>query len=128
MSKKMQAPRRPKPSARVLGRVLKMLFRYYPVLVPVAVGCILLAAITAAIPAVFMQQVIAAIEEAQANATPWAEASKIILPKVVLLGVFYAGSFVAIILQTQLIAVITQGFLYKLRRTMFDKMQNLPIR
>ena len=56
MSKKMQAPRRPKPSARVLGRVLKMLFRYYPVLVPVAVGCILLAAITAAIPAVFMQQ------------------------------------------------------------------------
>ena len=128
MSKQMQAPRRPKPSARVLGRVLKMLFRYYPVLVPVAVGCILLAAITAAIPAVFMQQVIAAIEEAQANATPWSEASKIILPKVVLLGVFYAGSFVAIILQTQLIAVITQGFLYKLRRTMFDKMQNLPIR
>ena len=128
MSKKMQAPRRPKPSARVLGRVLKMLFRYYPVLVPVAVGCILLAAVTAAIPAVFMQQVIAAIEQAQANATPWAEASKVILPKVFLLGAFYAGSFIAIILQTQLIAVITQGFLYKLRRTMFDKMQNLPIR
>ena len=44
------------------------------------------------------------------------------------LGIFYAISWVAIIAQTQLMAVITQGFLCKLRRTMFDKMQNLPIR
>ncbi len=127
MAKKMQPPR-PKASPRVLGRVLKMLFRYYPVLVPVTVFCILIAAVTAAIPAVFLQQVIAAIEQAKALATPWSEAAKTILPKVFLLGCFYVVSFIAIILQTQLIAVITQGFLYKLRRTMFDKMQNLPIR
>ena len=51
-----------------------------------------------------------------------------ILPKVILLAIFYVISWIAIILQTQLMAVITQGFLCKLRRTMFDKMQNLPIR
>ncbi len=128
MAKQMQMKGRPKASPRVLGRVLKMLFRAYPVLVPVTIGCILLAAITAALPAVFMQQVIAEIELAQAARAPWAEVSKIILPKVLLLGCIYAAALVAIILQTQLIAVITQGFLCKLRREMFDKMQDLPIR
>ncbi len=128
MAKKQNMPRRPKASPRVLGRVLKMLFHYYPVLVPITIFCILLAAVTAALPAIFMQQVIAAIEQAQAAHTPWDEAAKVILPKVLTLGCFYLASLIAIILQTQLIAVITQGFLYKLRRTMFDKMQDLPIR
>ena len=124
---KPQMPKRPKPNMGVLRRVLKMLFSYYPVLMPLTVGCILLSAVTAAIPAIFMQQVIAAIEKWQGFGT-WAEASAEILPKVLLLASFYVLSLIAIILQTQLMAVITQGFLCKLRRTMFDKMQNLPIR
>ena len=128
MSKKAVMPPRPKASPRVLLRVLKMLFRYYPVLLPITVFCILLSAVTAALPAIFMQQVIAAIEQAQLDSTPWTQAVSVILPKVVKLACFYAASFLAIILQTQLIAVITQGFLCKLRRTMFDRMQDLPIR
>ncbi|MBQ9801755.1 MAG: ABC transporter ATP-binding protein [Clostridia bacterium] len=121
-------PKRPKASPRVLGRVLKMLFGYYPVLAPIIVVCILVSAVTAALPAVFMQQVIAAIEQAQVSGTPWSEAAGEIISKVLLLAVFYMISWVAIILQMQLMAIITQGFLCKLRRTMFNKMQNLPIR
>ena len=128
MSKKPEMSKRPPVNPRVLGRVLKMLFRYYPVLVPVAIACILVSAVTAALPAIFMQQVIAAIEEAQLSGLSWSAAAGEIVPKVILLGVFYVISWVAIILQTQLMAVITQGFLYKLRRTMFDKMQDLSIR
>ena len=128
MSKKPEMSKRPPVNPRVLGRVLKMLFRYYPVLVPVAIACILISAVTAALPAIFMQQVIAAIEAAQLSGLSWSAAAGEIVPKVILLGVFYVISWVAIILQTQLMAVITQGFLYKLRRTMFDKMQDLPIR
>ncbi len=123
-----QMPKRPKPSMRVLGRTMRMLFSYYPVLMPVTILCILISAVTAALPPVFMQQVIAEIEAAVASASTWETASKIIIPKVLLLGVFYAISWAAIIVQTQLMAVITQGFLCKMRRTMFDKMQNLPIR
>ncbi len=105
-----------------------MLFRFYPVLVPIVIVCILVSAVTAALPAVFMQQVIAEIEAAQASGITWQSAAEGIVPKVLLLGVFYVISLSAIILQTQLMAVITQGFLCKLRRTLFDKMQNLPIR
>ena len=125
---KPQMPKKPKPSMRVLGRTMKMLFSYYPVLMPVTVVCILISAVTAALPPVFMQQVIAEIESAVASGSSWATASEIIIPKVVLLGIFYVISWAAIILQTQLMAIITQGFLCKMRRTMFDKMQNLPIR
>ena len=125
---KPQMPKKPKPSLRVLGRTMKMLFSYYPVLMPVIVLCILIAAVTAAIPPIFMQKVIAEIEVAVENSSDWATAATTIVPMVVLLGVFYAIAWAFIALQTQLMAVVTQGFLCKLRRTMFDKMQNLPIR
>ena len=128
MSKPMMKQARLKPSAKVLGRVLSMLFKFYPVLVPIVIVCILVSAVTAALPAIFMQQVIAEIEVAQQSGSSWQLAAGNIVPKVVLLGVFYVISLCAIILQTQLMAVITQGFLCKLRRTLFDKMQNLPIR
>ena len=120
--------KRPKPSMRVLTRTMKMLFSYYPVLMPVTILCILISAVTAALPPVFMQQVIAEIEAAVESGSDWSVASKVIVPKVILLGVFYAISWAAIVLQTQLMAVITQGFLCKMRGAMFDKMQNLPIR
>ena len=125
---KSQMPKRPKPSMRVLGRTMKMLFSYYPVLMPVIVVCILIAAVTAALPPVFMQQIIAEIETAVENKTTWEEAAKVILPKITLLGAFYAVAWVLIALQTQLMAIVTQGFLCKMRRTLFDKMQSLPIR
>ncbi len=125
---KPQMPKRPKASPKVLGRVMKMLFSYYPVLMPITILCILISAVTAALPPVFMQQVIAEIETATAQHLTWEAAAETIVPKVILLGTFYVISWVAIILQTQLMAVITQGFLAKLRRTMFDKMQDLPIR
>ena len=128
MSKQANMPKRPKASPKVLGRVLKMLFRFYPVLVPITIVCILISAVTAALPAIFLQQVIASIEEAQLASLTWELAAEVIVPKVLLLAVFYSVSLVAIILQMQLMAVITQGFLCKLRREMFDKMQSLPIR
>ena len=111
----------------MLKRVLKMLFEFYPVLAPVAIVCILISAAASALPPIFMQQVIAAIETWQQSGD-WAGASQVIVPKVVLLGGLYCFSIVAVITQTQLMAVITQGFLSKMRCRMFDGMQNLPIK
>ena len=115
MSNKQSMMKRPKASPRVLARVLKMLFGYYPVLAPIIVVCILISAVTAALPAVFMQQVIAAIEQAQLSGATWSDASGEIVQKVILLASLYVISWIAIILQTQLMAIITQGFLCKLR-------------
>ena len=120
-------PPKRKMNFGALKRVIKMLYGYYPKLLPIAVACIIFAAITAALPAIFQQQVIAAIED-WFQSRDWASAKLVIIPKVMILAVFYLLSLCACILQTQLMAIITQGFLGKMRKTMFNGMQNLPIK
>ncbi|MBQ7500258.1 MAG: ABC transporter ATP-binding protein [Clostridia bacterium] len=112
---------------KILLRVLKMLRQSYPVLLPIAIGCILFSAACATAPAVFQQQVIKDITTALAEKQTWEYASKIILPKVTILIVLYLLSITAITAQTQLMAYMTQGFLDKMRVKMFREMQNLPI-
>ncbi len=111
----------------ILARVIKMLFGYYPVLMPIALACIIFAAIVATIPAIFQQQIIADIQ-LWYESGDWTGASKVILPKIFILIAIYCVAIVAITIQTQLMAYITQGFLNKLRCTMFEKMQSLPIK
>ncbi len=116
-----------KPSGKVVARVLKKLVGYYPALVPLTAVCIIFSAITAAIPAIFIQNIIAVIEKWTASGD-WASASAEIMPKIFLLASLYVISIIAILIHTQLNAYITQGFLSKLRCAMFDGMQNLPIK
>ena len=118
---------RPKFKGNVLKRLIKMLFGYYPVLVPLTILCILFTAIVSAIPAVFLQQVTALIESYQVTGS-WELGKTEILPKIALLASMYVLSLFSITADTQLMAYITQGFLCKLRRTMFEGMQNLPIK
>jgi len=110
-----------------IGRVLKMLMGFYPVLLPITIVCIIFSAATSAIPALFQQNVIASIEKWYETGD-WASAKEEIVPMVILLAVLYVISIICITLQTQLMAYMTQGFLCKMRRSMFDGMQNLPIK
>ncbi len=110
-----------------LKRVLKMLIGYYPVLVPITAFCIIFSAATASVPAIFQQQIIADIE-IWFRTGDWDGASKVIIPKVLILVGLYVLSILSITLYTQLMAYITQGFLNKMRCAMFDKMQDLPIK
>ncbi len=131
MSKPMGRPigmgGRPKAKKGTLPRVIKMLFRFYPVLAPLTVCCILFAAATASLPPLFMQSVISAIEK-WVSTGDWVGASKEIIPKVITLVCFYLVSICAIVTQTQLMAYMTQGFLNKMRQSVFNGMQNLPIK
>lgn len=110
-----------------LKRVFKMLFSYYPVLLPLTLLCILFAAVTAALPAIFQQQILEVIEQFF-KSRDWAGAKAEILPKIITLGSIYLVSLTAVFTHTQLMAYITQGFLSKMRKTLFSKMQNLPIK
>ena len=58
---KKPADRRPVTKG-VLSRSLKILFRAYPVLMTVVVVCLVFSAVTAAIPSIFLQKVLAIIE------------------------------------------------------------------
>ncbi len=125
---KHQPPMKRKIDMKMLGRVVKMLFGYYPVMVPVSIVCILFAAITAAIPAIFLEQVTNAITYSVENGLGWDEASGLIVPKVLILVGFYVVSIIAVTLETQLMAGVTQSFLGKMRKTLFEGMQDLPIK
>lgn len=109
-----------------LSRTLKLLFGFYPVLMPLTAVCIVFSAGASAIPAVFMQKVIGVIEVWQQTGD-WASASAEIIPKVIILAGLYVLSMLAITVYTQAMAYITQGFLSKMRMRMFGSMQNLPI-
>jgi len=116
----------PTGQGKILLRLLKMLFAAYPVLLPVTVCCIVFSAVTATMPAIFQQQVIAQIE-IWYQSGDWTAASQVILPKIAVLAGLYVISLLTITAETQLMATITQGFLNKMRCAMFKKMQDLPI-
>ncbi|MBE6778998.1 MAG: ABC transporter ATP-binding protein [Ruminococcaceae bacterium] len=123
--KKMPA----KATYPVLLRVLRLLFKAYPVLMPLTVVCIVFSAAVSSIPAIFTQKVLAVVTTCLENGTlSWEVARTEILPLILILITLYLLSVAAITAHSQLMATITQGFLSKMRCAMFDGMQNLPIR
>ena len=120
-----------KPNKKVnphtFKRIMKTLIGYYPVLVPVTVFCILFSAIAAAIPDIFIQKIIAIIEVWQPDKN-WTAAVKEITPLMVILISMYVISIIAVTVYSELMAFITQGYLSKMRISMFGGMQNLPIK
>ncbi len=120
-------PRLDKAKRKSLGRVIKMLYQAYPVLVPLTAGCILFSSLVSAAPSLFTQQIISAIEKWYISGD-WASAKAEIFPLITILIVLYVLSLLSMFTYNQLMAYITQGFLNKMRKTMFNKMQNLPIK
>ena len=111
----------------VLRRLLRTLFEFYPVLLPVTMVCILINAIVSAAPSIFMQNVIALVDSSYKSGD-WSSVSGRILTYVGVLVVMYVISLIAGAFYTQMMAIITQGSLKKLRQKMFSHMQDLPIR
>ena len=153
MPPKGSAMGKPKMDKGLLKRILGLLIKSYPVLIPIVVLCIVLSAVVSSIPSIFMQKVFAAVdvrigvirdaagvsgletiskEWITANSAflseQWSIAKSEILPLVGILIGLYALSIIFITVQTQLMAKITQGFLDKMRCKMFDGMQDLPIK
>ena len=111
----------------VLRRLLRMLFEFYPVLLPVTMVCIVINAVVSAIPSVFMQNIIQIVDDSYKGGD-WDSVAGRILGYVAVLVVMYIISLIAGTFYTQMMAVITQGSLKKLREKMFDHMQDLPIK
>ena len=96
-------------------------------MLPLTLVCIVFSALITSIPAVFMQNVIALIETSWQSGDWNAVGGQIAFP---------GGNFGAVLrpllasttLFTQLMAVITQGSLEKMREKMFNTMQELPIK
>ena len=111
----------------VAARLIRTIFSFYPVLLPITLCCILVNAIVSSLPSVFMQNAIAVVE-ATYRTGDWASASGTIFRLLTILVSMYVVSLAASFAFNQLMAIITQGTLAKLREKMFDHMQDLPIR
>ncbi len=118
---------RPNADLKSLVRAVKRLFAYYPVLAPVTMICILFSAIISSVPSLFVQRVLSIIEQWYESGD-WAAAKPEIVRCVAILASMYALSMIAMTVYTQLMAVMTQGYLNKLRVEVFSGMQDLPIK
>lgn len=107
-------------------RVIRTIHGFYPVMLPFTVACIIFSAIVSSVPSIFMQNVIALVEQ-NWKTGDWSGVGQRILSFVGILAVFYVLSLIASVTFSQLIAAITQGTLRKIREKMFHKMQALPI-
>lgn len=110
------------------GRLIKTLFGFYPVMMPLTLVCIIFNAVVSSIPSVFMQRVISSVEESWNSGALWETVGKAIIDSVLILAVFYVLSLASGFIYNQTMAVITQGTLKKLRVKMFNNMQNLPVK
>jgi len=111
----------------VILRLLKDIYKFYPVKLPLAVILIIFNATISSIPAVFMQNIIAIVEKSWQTGN-WEAVKGRILYFVSILAIFYVLSILSSITYNQLMAIITQGTLKKFRIKMFAKMQTLPIK
>lgn len=117
----------PKKKKGTMIRIIKTLFKLFPVLMPLTLIFILLNAMISSIPSLFMQNVIAAIEESWQSGD-WQGAASEIIASVAILAALYALSLIFSFAYNQLMVFITQGTLEKLREKMFNRMQVLPIK
>ena len=122
----MKNNKRPTVKKGTAKRVIKTLFEFYPVLMPLTLVCIIFNAIVSSMPAIFMQRVISAVETSWQSGD-WAGVKEQIIGTVIILVVFYVLSLLSGFAFNQTMAIITQGTLKKLREKMFNRMQDLPV-
>ena len=116
---------RGKMDFKVLGRLMKMVFKDYPVHMTVVAVCIVLSAAIGVAPAVYIETVTRYIEEGLLSG--WDAVSGKILSTILVMIVLYLASLILTTIHTQLMAHVTQGFLHNTRVRMFSTMQRLPI-
>ena len=110
-----------------LKRLVKMLFSFYPVLLPLVMLGVVLCALINSIGSVFLQKALEVISTSWQTGD-WATARPQILGLVTTLAVIYIIGNLSSLFWNRYMGVVTQGSLMKLREKMFNHMQDLPIR
>ncbi len=132
----MAAPKRPmgkgrmpinKESFKVLPKLVKYLFHYYKLPLIVVFVCVIFAAIAGSFNSFFLKTVIDTVITpglTQGFDAVLPQLKKIIMLMIVVFGLGIISSFT----YNQIMVGVTQGFLNKVRKDMFVKMEKLPIK
>ena len=127
MSKATIAERAKTRKPGTLKRLVKMLFSFYPVLLPLVMAGVLLCGLINSIGSVFLQKALEVISTSWQTGD-WAAARPQIVRLVTTLAVIYIIGNLSSLFWNRYMGVVTQGSLEKLREKMFNRMQDLPIR
>ena len=142
MSKPIANPRGPKmgvPSRKAkkgtFKRLISYVTKYYKLPFILVLVCIGVSSLATALPGIFQNKVLTAAETGLnliGNGSSTESALEAVLPTIVsavsVLAVIYVFGLIASFIKTRTMAVITQGFLHRMRTIMFGKMQRLPIK
>ena len=142
MSKPIHNPRqpsmgRPMKKARkgTFSRLLKYVFSFYKKQFILVLICILLSSMATALPGIFQNSVLTDAEtglELVKGGMDKQEALNQVLPSIKkavgFLILIYIIGLIASYTKTRTMAIVSQGFLHKMRILMFGKMQTLPIK
>ena len=127
MSKATTAERALNRTGGTMSRLIKTLFGFYPVLLPLVVAGVVLCAIINSIGATFLQSALQIISESWQSGD-WEAAQPKIAQLVTTLACIYGVGVLSSLFWNRAMAIVTQGSLEKLREMMFNRMQDLPIR
>ncbi len=108
-------------------RLIREIFSSFPVKLPLSISLILFCAAVNTVPSIFIQKIIALIENAGIDSS-WRVISVQVIKLLMILCVFYVVSLIGAFLNGFIGAEITQGTLLQLRKRMFAKMQTLPLK
>ena len=109
-----------------LLRLFKFLFKYYKIYLIIVAVCILLSALAGTVSSLFLNQLLLVIGDG--INTGFNSVSGRLMQVIGLMIGFYALGVITTFIYSQLMAVVTQGFLNKMRQNMFGSMQSLPIK
>ena len=127
MSKATTAERAKNRKPGTFKRLIKTLFSFYPVLLPLVVAGVILCAVINSIGTTFLQRALAVISDSWQSGD-WEAARPQITALAIQLAAIYAIGVLSSLFWNRAMAVITQGSLEKFRERMFNRMQDLPIR
>ena len=124
--KNAMPPMKPPRKKGVLKRLVKMLFREYPLQLTVALVCVVLTSVASTVASLFMNMFITYIGEGLLYG--WDAISRKVFIAIGIMLSIYVMGWITSFLQSRIMAVVTQSFLNSTRKKMFAKMQSLPLR
>lgn len=119
---------------KVLGRLMKLLIGDYPLYCGLIVFCIVVSAVVGVMPAIYIENItsiiVTGLELGKSGdwSAAWSAVSPDVISALLTMVCIYVVGLASATLQQQLVAIVTQGFLDKMRKRMFENMQDLPVK
>lgn len=127
-SKTMQKPKKNATEKKgLLKRLLLLLWHDYKWMLLLVVACLLINAVTNVLPSVFLKNITDYIESGLQLGS-WSAVQTDVVRLLIFMAVAMLIGLTASYLHSRTMAIITQGFLDRMRKRMFNKMQSLPIK